>query len=166
MKELKNELCRCMGALATVEPGTEEHTRLVADVDRIMRLLWDHAGADGKLTKDIIPEVNVGHEMPSETNGNFVPKSISYHDPVGYPGPVGVPVLVDEPSGAEPPAPEPVLTKAEVKAKLLTLSNKYDALDLSAVMGGMGYTKLSDVPGERYTELLTRAENAVKELVS
>ena len=58
------------------------------------------------------------------------------------------------------------MTKAEVKAKLLTLSNKYDALDLSAVMGGMGYTKLSDVPGERYTELLTRAENAVKELVS
>lgn len=141
MKELKNELCRCMGALATVEPGTEEHTRLVADVDRIMRLLWLGETREQGMDQ---PDKN---EAPAEK----------------------VPVVVEAPAPVAEgtkPDPEPAMTKAEVKAKLLTLSNKYDALDLSAVMGGMGYTKLSDVPGERYTELLTRAENAVKELVS
>ena len=161
MKELKNELCRCMGAMAAVEPGTEEHTRLVADVDRIMRLLWDHAAVDGKL--DISPEVNVAHEMPPETDGSPAPKSISYHDPVGDPGEPGDVGVSD---GAEQPEPGPALTKEEVKAKLLTLSNKYDALDLSAVMGEMGYSKLSDIPAIRYGELLTRAEDAVKALVA
>lgn len=141
MKELKNELCRCMGALATVEPGTEEHTRLVADVDRIMRLLWLGETREQGMDQ---PDKN---EAPAEK----------------------APVVVEAPAPVvegTKPAPEPTLTKAEVKAKLLTLSNKYDALDLSAVMGDMGYAKLSDVPGERYTELLTRAEDAVKELVS
>ena len=141
MKELKNELCRCMGALATVEPGTEEHTRLVADVDRIMRLLWLGETREQGMDQ---PDKN---EAPAEK----------------------VPVVVKAPAPVveeTKPDPEPAMTKAEVKAKLLTLSNKYDALDLSAVMGDMGYAKLSDVPGERYTELLTRAEDAVKELVS
>lgn len=141
MKELKNELCRCMGALATVEPGTEEHTRLVADVDRIMRLLWLGETREQEMDQ---PDKN---EAPAEK----------------------APVVVEEPAPVAEgtkPDPEPAMTKAEVKAKLLTLSNKYDALDLSAVMGDMGYAKLSDVPGERYTELLTRAEDAVKELVS
>lgn len=150
MKELKNELCRCMGALAAVEPGTEEHTRLVADVDRIMRLLWDNAAVNGKLTgDDFSASGNETREAPPET--------------ANTPEPDRNPDPVDDPNGAEP---APTLTKEEVKAKLLTLSNKYDALDLSAVMGEMGYSKLSDIPAARYTELLTRAEDAVKALVA
>lgn len=147
MKELKNELCRCMGALATVEPGTEEHTRLVADVDRIMRLLWLGETREQGMDQ---PDKN---EAPAEK----VPVVVEAPAPV---------VKETQPEPEPEPEPEPTLTKAEVKAKLLTLSNKYDALDLSAVMGDMGYAKLSDVPGERYKELLTRAEDAVKELVS
>ena len=153
MKELKNELCRCMGALATVEPGTEEHTRLVADVDRIMRLLWDHAGVDGRLTED-------DSAMARDEAREAPPETENVTEPDRNPDPV------DEPGGAEPGEPVPVLTKEEVKAKLLTLSNKYDALDLSAVMGEMGYSKLSDIPVARYGELLTRAEDAVKALVA
>ena len=74
------------------------------------------------------------------------------------------------------PAPEPLpdsapeeeettpLTKDEVKARLLELSNKYDALDLAAVMAGIGYSRLSDIPPAKYNQLLEKAETAVKEL--
>ena len=62
------------------------------------------------------------------------------------------------------PDPEPSLTKDEVKAKLLELSGKYDALDVAALMEGMGYTRLSDVPAVKYQELLDKADAAVKEL--
>ena len=55
---------------------------------------------------------------------------------------------------------KPTLTKDEVKAKLLELSGKYDALDMES----MGYTRLSDVPAVKYQELLDKADAAVKEL--
>ena len=60
--------------------------------------------------------------------------------------------------------PKPALTKDEVKAKLLELSGKYDALDVAALMESMGYTRLSDVPAVKYQELLDKADAAVKEL--
>ena len=60
--------------------------------------------------------------------------------------------------------PKPALTKDEVKAKLLELSGKYDALDVAALMESMGYTRLSDVPAAKYQELLDKADAAVKEL--
>ena len=60
--------------------------------------------------------------------------------------------------------PKPTLTKDEVKAKLLELSGKYDALDVAALMAGMGYARLSDIPAGKYQELLNKADAAVKEL--
>ena len=60
--------------------------------------------------------------------------------------------------------PKPALTKDEVKAKLLELSGKYDALDVAALMESMGYTRLSDVPAAKYQALLDKADAAVKEL--
>lgn len=81
-----------------------------------------------------------------------------------------------ESKDASSPAPEPLpgsaleeeettfLTKAEVKEKLLELSNKYDALDIAAVMESIGYSRLSDVPASKYAQLLANAEAAVKEL--
>lgn len=65
---------------------------------------------------------------------------------------------------SDPGQPETELTKEAVKAKLLELSNQCDALNLAAVMDGMGYAKLSDVPAAKYGELLQRAETAAKEL--
>ena len=60
--------------------------------------------------------------------------------------------------------PKPALTKDEVKAKLLELSGKYDALDVASLMETTGYTRLSDVPAVKYQELLDKADAAVKEL--
>ena len=55
------------------------------------------------------------------------------------------------------------LTKEEVRDKLSTYSNKYDHLDVAAIMSEMGYSKLSDIPATKYSELLEKVEAAVKE---
>ena len=74
------------------------------------------------------------------------------------------PVAEQIPEAPKAEEPKPALTKDEVKAKLLELSGKYDALDVAALMEGMGYTRLSDVPAVKYQELLDKADAAVKEL--
>lgn len=58
---------------------------------------------------------------------------------------------------------EPTMSKEEVRDKLSTYSNKYDSLDVAAIMSDMGYGKLSDIPATKYGELLERVEAAVKE---
>ena len=74
------------------------------------------------------------------------------------------PVAGQIPEAPKDEEPKPSLTKDEVKAKLLELSGKYDALDVAALMESMGYTRLSDVPAVKYQELLDKADAAVKEL--
>ena len=74
------------------------------------------------------------------------------------------PVAEQIPEAPKAEEPKPSLTKDEVKAKLLELSGKYDALDVAALMESMGYTRLSDVPAVKYQELLDKADAAVKEL--
>lgn len=77
-----------------------------------------------------------------------------------------------EPAQAPEPAPadteeepDPGVTKAELKQKLIDLTNRYDALDVAQIMAGMGYERLSDIPASRYPELLAAVDKAVKELV-
>lgn len=77
-----------------------------------------------------------------------------------------------EPAQAPEPAPadteeepDPGVTKAELKQKLINLTNRYDALDVAQIMAGMGYERLSDIPASRYPELLAAVDKAVKELV-
>ena len=74
---------------------------------------------------------------------------------------------VDEPvTHAPAPAPAPAkatISKEEVRDKLSTYSNKYDSLDVAAIMSEMGYGKLSDIPADRYGELIERVEAHIKE---
>lgn len=53
----------------------------------------------------------------------------------------------------------PVVSKAEMRTALSKLSGK--GADIPAVLQQMGYTKLSEVPTEKYAELLAKAEEAV-----
>lgn len=155
MNELKNELCRCMNALANLEPGTEEHSRVIGDVDRLMWLIWHQETLD-----------QTGKDSPAPTaeaqpNGETSPALAETWEPGGGEAVEESPTAEEKAPG---PAPAATLTKDEVKAKLLVLSSKCDALDVSNVMNGMGYGKLSEIPAARYYELLTKAEEAVKEL--
>lgn len=53
----------------------------------------------------------------------------------------------------------PIVSKAEMRTALSKLSGK--GADIPAVLQQMGYTKLSEVPTEKYAELLAKAEEAV-----
>ena len=53
----------------------------------------------------------------------------------------------------------PTMSKAEMRTALSKLSGK--GADIPAVLQQMGYTKLSEVPTEKYAELLAKAEEAV-----
>lgn len=85
----------------------------------------------------------------------------------GHKGEIGDPNMCPGPTVSTEtinPAPEPQLTKDEVKAKLLALSDQYDDLDVSVVMESMGYSKLSDIPADKYSLLLDKVAEIVKEL--
>jgi hypothetical protein len=58
------------------------------------------------------------------------------------------------------PAPAPALTKEEVRSELQSLANAHH-VDIAGVMAGMGYNRLSEVPAERYAELLDAARAKV-----
>lgn len=66
-----------------------------------------------------------------------------------------------EAKAAAPATNETALTKADVLAKLTPISMQYDKL-VPAVMSDMGYAKLSQIPAERYGELLSKVEEAVE----
>ena len=76
------------------------------------------------------------------------------------------PAQAQEPAPGDPEEePDPGVTKAELKQKLIDLTNRYDALDVAQIRAGMGYERLSDIPASRYPELLAAVDKAVKELV-
>ena len=65
-----------------------------------------------------------------------------------------------EPAVTPCPKPEHKLTKAEVRTALSAYANA--GADVATVMQGMGYAKLSDVPEDKYPELLEAAKKAVQ----
>ena len=81
------------------------------------------------------------------------------------PAPADTPAQEEAGAEAESPAtnedPQPTLTKTEVLAQLTPISIEYGNL-VSDVMNKMGYTKLSQIPSERYGELLKKVEEAVR----
>lgn len=116
-------------------------------------------------------DMTEGHEMGTEEFQRLIycAEQLRW---MSQPDPIPVPDIVPEEVQPEPVTPEivsevvqpaPTMSKEEVRDKLSTYSNKYDSLDVAAIMSDMGYGKLSDIPATKYGELLERVEAAVKE---
>ena len=116
-------------------------------------------------------DLTEGHEMGTEEFQRLIycAEQLRW---MSQPEPMPVPEIVPEEVQPEPVTPEivsevvqpaPTMSKEEVRDKLSTYSNKYDSLDVAAIMSDMGYGKLSDIPATKYGELLERVEAAVKE---
>lgn len=56
----------------------------------------------------------------------------------------------------------PQLTQVEVRDRLSAASIKHGSKVVTGAMAGMGFNKLSQIPEERYGELLDRVEEAVR----
>lgn len=59
---------------------------------------------------------------------------------------------------------EPQISRADLKKRLIELTNQYDELDVAKIMGSMGYDRLSDIPESRYQELMSSVDRAVEAL--
>lgn len=102
-------------------------------------------------------------------------------DEPGHPGaatwePGGGEAVEEEPAPADAPAQEeagaeaespatnedPQLTQVEVRDRLSAVSIKHGSEVVTGAMAEMGFSKLSQIPAERYAELLDKVEEAVR----
>ena len=70
-----------------------------------------------------------------------------------------------QPEPAQPDSPpEPTYTKAQVRKLLGEAQTQHPTLDLPSIIRSFGAQVLSDVPAERYAELLEKVSASTKEL--
>lgn len=156
---LEEQLARCETALIDCEPGTNLYQTAL---DCWMSLSYRIQDMEEDTEKAKTPQfvkvpattaVSLDSDQPSgtlEPGGN---ESVEQEAPPFDPAPE--------------PAPEPdadLPTKQEVRTRLATLSAKYEQLNVAKIMEGMGFTRLSDIPAERYPEPPALVDEAVKEL--
>lgn len=78
---------------------------------------------------------------------------------------IASPITDTDLPGAESPVSEaPKYTKAQVRKLLGEAQTAHPKLNLPALLRSLGAKVLSDVPAEKYPELLAKVEDAVKEL--
>ena len=150
---LEEQLSRCEEAVRNSEPGTSMYETALSCWSSVfwrMREMTMDKTCEA-LDSPAPTAVSLNSDQPSgtlEPGGN---ESVEQEAPPFEPDPT--------------PEPEPDLpTKQEVRTRLATLSAKYEQLNVAKIMEGMGFTRLSDIPAERYPELLRLADEAVKEL--
>ena len=156
---LEEQLARCEEALIDCEPGTNLYqTALDCWMSlsyRIQDMEEDMEKAKTPQFEKVLAPTAVSLD-PAQPSGTLEPggnESVEQEAPPFDPAPK--------------PAPEPdadLPTKQEVRTRLATLSAKYEQLNVAKIMEGMGFTRLSDIPAERYPELLRQVDEAVKEL--
>lgn len=152
---LEEQLARCEEAVRNSEPGTSMYeTSLSCWSSVFWRIREMTMDKTVKVLESPAPTaVSLDSDQPSgtlEPGGN---ESVEQEAPPFDPAPAPEP---------EPDADLP--TKQEVRTRLATLSAKYEQLNVAKIMEGMGFTRLSDIPAERYPELLRLVDEAVKEL--
>ena len=70
-----------------------------------------------------------------------------------------------QPEPAQPDSPPaPTYTKAQVRKLLGEAQTQHPTLDLPSIIRSFGAQVLSDVPAERYAELLEKVNASIKEL--
>lgn len=154
---LEEQLARCEVALIDSEPGTSLYQTAL---DCWMSLSYRIQDMGEAAEKAETPQFE---KVPAPTAVSLDPAQ-----PSGTLEPGGNESVEQEAPPFEPdPTPEPdadLPTKQEVRTRLATLSAKYEQLNVAKIMAGMGFTRLSDIPAERYPELLRQVDEAVKEL--
>jgi hypothetical protein len=130
--------------LRELTPGTPEYG-----------LTLEHLNATNYTANRINYNINHGEEDFPDVPTSPAP------EPEPEPTPEPKPEPAPEPKPEPEPEPKaPALTKDEVRTQLTGLANDR-GVDVASVMNAMGYKRLSDVPAERYAELLSAAKAKV-----
>lgn len=156
---LEEQLARCEEAVRNSEPGTSMYETSLSCWSSVF---WRIREMTMDKTVKVLesPDPTAVSLDPAQPSGNLEPcgnEDVKREAPPFEPDPDPAPAPEPEPDADLP-------TKQEVRTRLATLSAKYEQLNVAKIMEGMGFTRLSDIPAERYPELLRLADEAVKEL--
>ena len=157
---LEEQLSRCEETIRASDPGTSLYRtaldcwRSIASEILDLRLVQDTLAP--KFEKvPVTTAVSLDSDQPSGTLEPGGKEAVEQETQASEPTPTPT---------AEPGADSDLPTKQEVRSRLAALSAKYEKLNVAEIMSEMGFTRLSDIPAERYPELLRLADEAVKEL--
>lgn len=108
-----------------------------------------------------ITGIREAHELPKEDTDEEL-KGITDYGVGDEPGHLDAPVQEKAEDKASATNEAANLTLNDMRDKLTPVSIKYGNDLVAEAMNEMGYAKLSGVPAERYGELLSRVEEAVR----
>lgn len=153
LRVLEDGEARTLAKLTATEPDTQEYMILLQNLMQ-QRDLAERI----KYGRDAIFELDEGSEIPDpepkQETRDWVQTEAAEQRLVETAAEIPP---MEEPKQDEAPWEEaPALTKEEVRAKLATAAND-KGLDVAALLAEMGFRRLSEVPAERYTELLKKA---------
>lgn len=158
MKELTYKAAvRALEALMILTPGSEEYHRATGDADLLCWLWHNITNLDKPDETEPVATTEEAKVVPFAFPSTAVNKTEEEPAPT-EPETVEVP----EPVKEEPSTPaEPSMSKVEVIDILSKLSSEHEGLQINKIMRDMcGATKLSQVPPERYAELVRLAREA------
>lgn len=139
---LMERLYKRLSSLSDRELGEEGSSIILNNIGKVEGLIYG-----------LHSEENA-HEEPEETL-NETPEAPMAEEPKEEP-------QKSQETGNGDDAPQ--ISKAELKKRLIDLTNQYDDLDVAKIMGDMGYDRLSDIPESRYPELMSSVDRAVEAL--
>lgn len=146
---LESEQNRIIEALGNTDPLSDRYS---TGLSALHSMFW--------LTRDIIhanDTVSIGISAPPAENTQES-ETESPRQPDDAPMPDD-PTEPDSP--AEPEKPQPKYTKAQVRKMLGDAQLQHPELNLPELIRSFGVTQLSDIPEERYPELLEKLDEFI-----
>ena len=153
LKALQSAETKVYMALADAEAGSETLQHLLEQANNLLylqdRLKMGaehecHCGGSCCGNAEVMPDDDARKEVVITPVADETPEPVENHT-----------------QAPEPPAAEP-MTREEVLAILTPISNTAPDDLIPGVMAEMGYHRLSEIPADRYQELIDRVQEAMK----
>jgi hypothetical protein len=126
----------------TIEQALQEQTAAIRENTRVLASLheaWSQLADRAKTAEP--PKAKKGRPAATPTAEEPAPTEVS----------APVETVVESPSS-------PPVTLEQVRAKLGALSQNGKMPEVKAILTGLGYAKLTEVPADKYAEVLEKAE--------
>lgn len=108
--------------------------------------------------RSTLAAILAGENTPAPVAEAPAPKPVKAAKPAPTPTVSATATPVPEPAPAEPAAASPSkVTLEEVRAKLAALSQSGKTAEVKAIITAAGVTKLTDIPADKYAEVLEKA---------
>lgn len=158
MSILAAELDRVVKFLPTLDPSTVQYKETLYNIMSLNSFVTNLKKRENSVNGDMEHATNKKSE-PTPDERAADPENIEESSEAAR-EPEPAPVEEPTPEPVKPcPKPEHVPTKQEMVTQLSYYANEKN-VDVAAIMAGMGYARLSDIPQSQYNELLDLVKEA------